>query len=472
MKKVAIIGGGVAGLSAGIYGQMNGYSCTVIEKNPIAGGNLTGWERDGYRIDNCMHWLTGTRSGGKYNRMWHELGVLGKGVELNVRDPFYFSELGNVRIGMWRDTARTLREMKLASPVDTKESERFIGTVNGIINGVNSGDRLLKSRAYAIAYLRYGRMTLGELAKRFDSELVRCLMTDYFGSELAAVTLVYAYATFALGDGDLPADGSRAAARRMEKRFADLGGRLLTSTEASRIAYRDRAAYGVVTSDGHLVPADAVICCCDPRVTFGRLLPDRYMPPALAREYKKGGGELFSSLHVAFACRDAACIPKCVTVLDVRPMKLDGRIVDRMAVIPYREGFAPEGEAVVQVLIFVHEATARQWIAAFSDKARYAAAKDKLARAVKRRIAERYPRAADGLKLLDVWTPATYAQLLSSFEGSYMSFAATPRGLTYRAPTVIRGLDNVYLATQWQSSPGGLPVAARAGMRAIGKLDI
>ena len=60
MKKVAIIGGGVAGLSAGIYGQMKGYQCTVIEKNHIAGGNLTGWERRGYRIDNCMHWLTGT----------------------------------------------------------------------------------------------------------------------------------------------------------------------------------------------------------------------------------------------------------------------------------------------------------------------------------------------------------------------------------------------------------------------------
>lgn len=37
-KKVVIIGGGIAGLSAGIYAAMNGFDTEIIEMNAIAGG--------------------------------------------------------------------------------------------------------------------------------------------------------------------------------------------------------------------------------------------------------------------------------------------------------------------------------------------------------------------------------------------------------------------------------------------------
>ena len=60
MKELVIVGGGVAGLSAGIYAQLRGFHATVVEKHRVPGGNLTGWNRDGRHIDNCIHWLTGT----------------------------------------------------------------------------------------------------------------------------------------------------------------------------------------------------------------------------------------------------------------------------------------------------------------------------------------------------------------------------------------------------------------------------
>lgn len=471
MKKVAIIGGGVAGLSAGIYGQLRGYDCTVIEKNHTAGGNLTGWERHGCKIDNCMHWLTGTKEGSEYNRMWRDLGVLGEGIEMSRRDPFYYSEYGGKRLGLWRDTGRTLRDMKAVSPVDTKESERFIRTVESLIAAKDEKDAVKRNGAYAAAYIGYGRITLSELAKRFTSESLRCLMTDYLGGELAAITLIWAYAVFASGDGDVPAGGSRATAARMEERFRSLGGRLMTSTEAERIMYRGRQAYGVLLPKKRLLTADAVICCCDPRVTFGRLLPKSAMPKMLGYAYERGG-ELFSSIHAAFICRDGATLPKGITAFGIKPVKLDGKEKDRMVVMPYREGFAPDGKVVLQVMFFLHEETARLWIRASGNREKYSAAKERFAAAVASRLKERYPEVADSLSLLDVWTPATYSQFLSSYEGSYLSFAATPNGMIYRAPSRIHGFDNVCLATQWQSSPGGLPVAAAAGMKAVNRLRL
>ena len=37
-KKIVIIGGGVAGLSAGIYASVNGFDAEIIEMHSITGG--------------------------------------------------------------------------------------------------------------------------------------------------------------------------------------------------------------------------------------------------------------------------------------------------------------------------------------------------------------------------------------------------------------------------------------------------
>ena len=54
-KKVIVVGGGIAGLSAGIYALKAGFDAEIYEKNPVAGGECMGWNRQGYHIDNCIH---------------------------------------------------------------------------------------------------------------------------------------------------------------------------------------------------------------------------------------------------------------------------------------------------------------------------------------------------------------------------------------------------------------------------------
>lgn len=44
-KLVIIIGAGIAGLSAGCYGQMNGYRTQIFEMQNKPGGLCTSWER-------------------------------------------------------------------------------------------------------------------------------------------------------------------------------------------------------------------------------------------------------------------------------------------------------------------------------------------------------------------------------------------------------------------------------------------
>ncbi len=126
MKKIIIVGGGIAGLSAGIYGQRAGFETVIYEKNPVAGGNCSGWARGSYYIDNCIHWMTGTKSDTPQYKVWEELGALTEDTGIIKRDSFYTSELNGKTITLWRDLDRTQEEMLALSPEDEKEIRRFI----------------------------------------------------------------------------------------------------------------------------------------------------------------------------------------------------------------------------------------------------------------------------------------------------------------------------------------------------------
>ncbi|MCJ7697281.1 MAG: NAD(P)/FAD-dependent oxidoreductase, partial [Thermoplasmata archaeon] len=75
-KSIIIIGAGMGGLSAGIYGQINGYETQIFEMHNKPGGQCTSWKRKGYTFDAVIHHFFGCKPGTTVNQMWHELGAL------------------------------------------------------------------------------------------------------------------------------------------------------------------------------------------------------------------------------------------------------------------------------------------------------------------------------------------------------------------------------------------------------------
>ncbi len=468
--KTVIIGGGVAGLTAGIYGQFFGMDCTIIEKNAFVGGNMTAWKRNGYPIDNCIHWLTGTKKGTKLNRMWNFVGMLGKNVKLCKNDAFYTSELGGEKVSLWRDTEKTLAEMNTISPADAEESQKFIECVNCIAHA--QCDDIREKISYIPAVARYGGMSLRDLSNRFVHPLLKRLIVDYLSPELSALALICAYATFSSGNGDVPYGGSRDAATRMKNRFIALGGKLLKSEVVSRIVINKATgkAFGVITERGRFVAADSVICACDPTVTFGRLLPYSYMPAVMKRAYKDSKNmPLFSAIHAAFVCDSNQELPKNPTVFEFDGIRIGNRKLKRILIKPYTSEDLNifKGKTVLQIMFYLYDSEALMWERLSKNEQKYKKAKEGFANAVLSAISRRYPSTRGSIELLDVWTPATYSKYFDAKHGAFLSFASRPgKALLYRSPTKIKGLSNVYIATQWQSSPGGLPIAANKGKKA------
>ena len=72
-KKVLIIGGGIAGLCAGVYLRKSGFETEILEMHTSAGGLATAWKRKGYTFENCVHWLVGSREGRDLHSAWKEV---------------------------------------------------------------------------------------------------------------------------------------------------------------------------------------------------------------------------------------------------------------------------------------------------------------------------------------------------------------------------------------------------------------
>jgi len=75
-ESIIIIGAGMGGLAAGIYGQTNGYKTRVFEMHTLPGGQCSSWKRGGFTFDACIHHLFGCAPSSRIYGLWKELGAM------------------------------------------------------------------------------------------------------------------------------------------------------------------------------------------------------------------------------------------------------------------------------------------------------------------------------------------------------------------------------------------------------------
>ncbi|MCJ7448071.1 MAG: NAD(P)-binding protein [Bacteroidales bacterium] len=96
-NSIIIIGAGFAGLAAGIYAQMNGYQTQIFEMHNKPGGLCTSWERKGYTIDCCIHWLVGSSPESSMHDFWEEVGIT-QGRQFINKEPVEIGEAKRNRL--------------------------------------------------------------------------------------------------------------------------------------------------------------------------------------------------------------------------------------------------------------------------------------------------------------------------------------------------------------------------------------
>lgn len=479
MKKVVIVGAGIAGMTAGVLLQKAGFTTEIYEKNALPGGQCTGWKREGYFIDNCIHWLTGTRPGSALHELWKEIGALGDGVELHEKEMFFSSKLNGQTLTFWRDKERTRKEMLELSPEDEKEINKLIKYVSmaetmtvpvekpfDAMNLIDFMKLGMSMKSMGKVMREYGNMDINELAMRFRHPLIRRAIIDYMPRGYQAYAFLVSYGTVTGGNGDIPKGGSLAMSLRIAEKYKEYGGVIYTNTGVRSVIIEDKKAEGIMLEKGDRIEADYVICACDTDYTFRELVPEKCMPKGLGKMYAdRDKYPVSSGFQIAYAVDGVFPELTGTRVFSCDEINVGSKAVKSMSVqsYDYEPDFAPEGKMILQTNFSQTEADYKYWESLYPDKESYKIRKMEIAEQAIRRIEKEYPFLSRKIHVIDVWSPMTYTRYCNAYKGAYMSFVTTKQAKSIIVPGVVKGLDNVFLASQWLMGPGGLPTAAAMG---------
>lgn len=504
--KVLIIGGGVAGLSAGIFALRAGFEPVIYEKNATYGGSCSGWYRDGYAIDNCLHWLTGTQKGTLTNDLWRELGVITDDTKIIKRDYFWASEYYGETVHLWPNPEKTREEMLRIAPKDAEEINSFIDFAkiandavsfpkNGpkeIAESISEMTKVIPPKEFLIKSMRYMGLRNTDWAKRFKSPLIQKLILDFCPKEYESYWLILAYSFYIAGNGDLIEGGSIGLAKSLYDTYIKEGGKICLNTPVKKIKL-DRKEYvssiadeigniikqitvhkakGVVLENDEFVGSDYVLIACDINYAFNNLISKKYAPLSLKEIYKdRLKYTFYSAFQVAFAVDGLfEEVPDSLT-FPCSDIEAGYEKYNRIGVKNYRkygEYIAPEGKTVIQVSLDQYEKDCKYWKKLYeSGKDKYDLQKYNIARAIQNEIEKKFPAYEGKLKILDVWTPYSYLRRNNDTNGSFMRFITTALSVNAFLPQDIKGLGNVFLAGHYIKYPGGLPTAAQTGKDAI-----
>lgn len=477
-KKVLIIGGGIAGLCAGVYLRRSGFDVEILEKHKIAGGLATAWEREGYIFENCVHWLVGSKPGADLNAMWREVFAIDK-LRFYEGDEFQRIEEGGKILVIYRDVDRLERELLEKAPQDAAAIRDMCATIRKFskmrMPGPEGGLSLIRALFSMIpmmpAYNRVKKLTMAEYGRRFTNPLLH----RFFGSglnDMSAMAILMSLAWMNNKNAGYPIGGSPALIGLIEENYRALGGRIRFKAPVKTIIVEDGKASGVVLEDGRKISADAIVSAADGYATIFKMLEGRFISPKIRAIYDTYA--LFPS-YVQVSLGIAASLtgePGFLNLALPEPLQIDPSTQTSdlsFRIFNFDPTFAPPGKTAVVTFLATYDFAYWENLRA-SEPERYSAQKKRLADAVSGVLESRFPAARGKVEVVDVATPATVIRYTGNWKGSMEGWLITPKSGIRALPGTLPGLKDFYMAGQWVNPGGGLPTGLMGGRTVAKKI--
>lgn len=476
-KSVVIIGAGISGLAAGIYLRKYGFDTILLEKNPSVGGLCTGWKRQGFNIDGCIHWLSGTKENHLCNQIWKDIGGFENDNDLIYLDTWGDFQYEGKTVRFLRDYKQAEKEWLSIAPEDAKEIKRFFRLVK-IFIGINLPmdlpsnmlpfHTIMKLGFDVIkhpSYLATMYISTDEYANRFKNPAIRWALKNVQPGRGNLFSMIFSYATIAGNSGGVPIGGSKAFVERIKNRYLSLGGELILNADVTKIETSNGVATSVLLKNGQTIPCNYVVSAMDPTYMLSNLLENKYRVNAI--QNRSDNYKIYptiSSVLVTYAIEDIGDLGS-ITTFQVDPIKVGNSNIDFIDIRNYNydpANFVRGNKTVCHSQIHQFDDDYLAWQELYKDRQLYNEEKLRIALEVVNRIETRFPQYKGKITVLDVFTPVTLKRYTNVTRGAYMSLFTSEKGrLVHNGK--IKGLKNVFLASQWLSSPGGVPYAAANG---------
>jgi phytoene dehydrogenase-like protein len=475
MKKVIVVGAGIAGLTAAIYAQRSGFEVTLCEQHSIPGGMCTSWKRKGYLFEGAVHWLTGSSPQTELYQVWEETGALGDKVKIFLDNIFYSIEWEGKTFSLYRGIEKTAEQLLALSPADEKKIRRLVRDVKAAsrlqmpitdINGVKAQDpkrmslgMLFKMIPAFPVMAKLSKISCDNYLAQFEHPAIRKLFGRVPGN-YAANSLIFTLATLNTGDGGYPEGGSLVMTGRMADTFKSLGGTLLLNTKVKKVIIKNGAVSDVMLENATL-SADAVIVAQETVAALDQLFDTPPQDRWLSELRATTKPSLCTFIGIGVRAELPAIIP--VWQLD-EPITYAGKTVTELGFHSYARyaGYAPEGGCALTTAFM--DDTYDFWKKA-KEEGRYDEEKQKLAGQISRAFCKKFPQVLGNIEVIDIATPLTYERYTGAWRGSWMSVTGPGDKMKIYSGEAA-SVQGLYFAGHRLMPPGGLPVALDTGRRA------
>ena len=481
-KKIIIIGGGIAGLSTGIYAQINGYDATIFEKHSKPGGLCTSWHRKDFTFDYCIHNLAGTGNV-RLREVWDDLGAF-EGTEIINHEAFTRIEdsHGNV-LNIYTDLDRLEKHMKEIAPEDSKAIEEYIKAGKSLSGAdffaMDMGGTMskLKMATNLPKIMKWGKINLNDYSEKFSNEFLKKafphVQYNMKGSDIPMFPHLLFLSGFNVGDLGWPKGGSLEFSRRVAKRFTDLGGELNQKSKVEKIIVEDDKSVGIILEDGSEHRANIIISAADGHETIYKMLDGKYTNETIDKYYQAYLEEQGFGLQVYLGLnRDFSGEPHAIALLLDEPVKIELEERDSLYIELFdsNSGVAPEGKSVIKV---VTEGNYNYWKKMHEeDMEKYRQEKEAVYQKVLEILEKRFKGIKEQVEIHDVTTPVTVERFTLNFHG-LQPWPAPESGMKIMLgglSKTLPGLESFYMVGQWASAMIGVSNAAVMGRNLVKEL--
>lgn len=481
-KKIIIIGAGIAGLSAGCYGEMNNYDTEIFELHNIPGGMCTAWKRDGYTFDGCIQWVMGANSNSQFYEPMNEVGALTDKKFIQHEIVTQIEGDNGKKITIYSDVEKLEKELLLVSPLDEtlikelSSAIRHLSKLNipmdkpqDMYNLFDYAKMIFKVAPIMSIIKKFNSTTIGDYVAQFKDPFLKEALAILLPKEYSAFILIMMLSTYNNRDGSWPIRGSLEFSQGIEKRYIALNGQIHYNSKVKSIIVENNKAKGIRLVDGSEYFADYVISAANGYSTIFDMLEGKYINDKITNLYNNTPTSPTSvQVSLGINC-DLSLEPHFIQVKLDKPFNI-GDVPSTYFLYKnfcYDKTMAPYGKSVVTTILPTNY---EYWEKLYLDKDAYGVAKQKIGEKYIEVFEKRFPYAKGKVEVIDVSSPMTYYRYTNAWKGIYMGWMVTPQNTASKVPTELPKLQNFHMAGQFAMTSGGLPVAVVTGKWSVLKI--
>jgi phytoene dehydrogenase-like protein len=477
MKKIVIIGGGIAGLSTGCYAQMHGFQSEIYEMHSSPGGVCTSWKRGEYLFDHCLHWVLGSNKGTNIYGVFKDLGI-SDAIQFYYPEIFRVICLNNKTLTVYTDIDKLEKELLDLFPDEKKGIKKYTHTLRKY-TGFNPpmdgefGDFGIKGFfslfPFMPSFVKLKNISIENyLTGLFNNrELKEMLFRLFPVKKLPAIMAVMPLSYMHRKEGGYPLGGSLNFARTIEKKYIELNGRISYKSKVKNIIVENNCAAGIELDNGKIITGDIIISACDGRSILFDMLHGNYLTKRLRKLYRNPSlWPPIISISLGIN-RDFSRLPEIYDFKLKEPIVVAGEKKHWSGFFHYchDSAIAPIGKSVIKTQI---ETNYSYWKNLYEkNRDEYNFEKMKVLEKYIAVLEERFPGIKEDIQATDIATPVTWERYTGNWQGSYEGWLPTVKIFGTILPKKLPRLQHFYMTGQWIFPGGGVPMCMVQGRNLI-----